>query len=233
MPLITDETGLAVLRVRAREDSLVAGVESRDRLLKYRSTISYQVFAPGRLPVWGRAELTDSFEEFTRPAFSAVLNSAPRNKTLPLRHVLYRTEDFFAQGALEDPLAKTLAAGLKALWRTWSFTGRLERLKPALNSLSVVHRKEGPYFKLALDLENALAYTEDSSVHDFFRTELIPVLDDLAFLYAPPGQGLGLITFNLAYRPEGDPPRHGGYHASQAGLSRGGEGFVDQPSGAD
>ncbi len=204
LPLVTDETGLAVLRVKALEDNLVAGVDSRDRLVKYRSAISYRIDSPGRLPGWGRADLIDSFEEFTRPSFSAVLNSAPRNKTLPVRHVLYRTEEFFQKGALKDPLARTLAVGLKTLWRTWSFTGRINRLKPTPFSLAVVHRSEGPYFKLALDLENALEYTEDSAVHKLFETELIPVLDDLAALYAPLLAGWD-ITFNLAYRPQGDP----------------------------
>lgn len=204
LPLITDEAGQAVLRVRAREDDLVPGVDSQDKLLKYRSTIAYRILAPGRLPGWGRTELNDSYEEFTRPAFSAVLNAKPRNKTLPLRHVLYRTEDFFAPEALKDPLARTLAKGLRSLWRTWSFTGRLERLKPTLASLEVVRHREGPYLKLGLDLDNALEFTEDSSVHEFYSTELIPVLDDLAFLYAPLVSGWD-ITFNLAYRPQGDP----------------------------
>ncbi len=204
LPLVTDVNGSAVLRVKAQESSLVAGVEAGDRLIKYRSTITYRVDSPGRLPGWGRAELTDSFEKFSRPSFSAVLNAEPKDKSLPIRHVLYRVEDFFEKEALKDPLARTMASGLDRLWRTWSFTGRINRLKPTLFSWAVDRRPEGPYLKVGFDLENALDYLSDSAVHLAFETELIPVLDDLAALYGPFAAGWE-ITFNLAYRPAGDP----------------------------
>ena len=204
LPLVTDENGQAVLTVKAQANKLVEGVDSKDHLFRYRSTIVYRIESSGRLPVWGRASLTDAYEKFTRPSFSEILNSEPKNKSLPVRHTLYRVEEFFEKDALKDPLARTLSSGLERLWRTWSFTGRIERLKPTPFSWAVVRRREGPYLKLSLDLEDALQFTEDSVVHQVFETELIPVLDDLAALYAPFVAGWD-ITFNLAYRPKDDP----------------------------
>ena len=204
LPLVTDEKGQALLTIKAQANNLVEGVDSADRLFRYRSAIVYRIESPGRLPVWGRADLTDAYEKFSRPSFSETLDSEPKDKSLPLRHTLYRAEDFFQVDAFDDPLARTLSAGLDRLWRTWSFTGRIGKLKPTPGTWSVVRRPEGPYLKLSLDLEDALQHTEDTSVHEVYQTELIPVLDDLAALYAPFVAGWD-ITFNLSYRPEDDP----------------------------
>jgi len=204
LPLTTDGSGRADLRVEAQTRPMVKVKRTTDRHLGFRSVLNYEVRAPGFLPVWGRVELTDALEEFSRPGFAEALNSRPRDKSRTIRQLLFREEDFFEPGSLKDPLARTVAAGLSALWRSWSLAGRLEQIQPTPESWKIIQRPEGPFLQAGLEVPACLQEISDKAVHEAFETELIPILDDLAGLYAPLLAGWDL-TFNLGLQSVKDP----------------------------
>ncbi|MBW1712794.1 MAG: hypothetical protein JRJ59_06575 [Deltaproteobacteria bacterium] len=204
LPLTTDSQGRARLTLQADVSRLVADAKSEDTLLSYRSVISYRISAEGYLPAWGRAELNDALEAFSRPKFSSLMDRRPRDKTRSLRHVLVRIEDIFEPGALSDPLARTVAASLPVVWRTWTLSGHLERVRPVKSSWAVKRRSQGPYLKVGLELLEPLNDKSDPAVRRAFVQDFIPVMDDLAALYAPFLSGWDM-NFRLGFQPKKDP----------------------------
>ena len=97
-----------------------------------------------------------------------------------------------------------MASGLNALWRSWSLAGRLRLIQPTPGSWNIIERPEGPFLQAALEVQGVLVELSDQAVHQAFETELVPILDDLAALYAPLLAGWDL-TFNLGILPVKDP----------------------------
>lgn len=207
-PFRTDQKGRAVVKIKARRMNLVRNQESQDRLYRYRSVINYLITAPGWLPVWGRSELNDSLQSFKRLAFSQSMNTRPKDKDRLLAHTLIKVEEVFEAGALQgpksDPLARTVAAGLADLWRIWSVSGRLAKIRPLPGSWNIRRRAGKIYLALGLEIADGLKNKHDTGLHQAFADQVIPLLDDLAVFYGPFVDGWEL-NLNLGYQPPSDP----------------------------
>ncbi len=199
--LITDRTGQARLKVRPRVARQVSGVRSDDQLLTYASIIDYVVEAEGFLPYRGRAELTDDWQAFSRPEFAATMNRRPKNKSLLITPVLTRLSDLMAQDEAEAPEARVVAAGLPGLWRSWSVSGRFSPIKGAWGAEA---RRGGFYLKAGVELPGPVASLNDVAVYRIFAGQFLPLMADLAAVYAPVVDGWD-VTVLIKLQPSKDP----------------------------
>ncbi len=202
IPLVSGPDGRAILSIRP--STRLAAIKTKDRLVSYRSVIRYEVRAEGMLPQRGRVEFNDALEIFSRPAFSQMMDRRPKDKTRALPVTLFQIEGLFAPKALEDPLARTVAAELPRLWLNWLASGRGESLRPTQGGWAVSRRPRGAYLKAGLELTEPILASDHLAVHRLFVDRYLPLLADLAAAYAPLVDGWDL-TLRVSLGNPNDP----------------------------
>ncbi len=203
-PLHTDESGRAVLPMRAAVAPQVVGRRVDDRLVAYRSVIDYLVTAPGYLPVSGRSSLTDAWDAFTKATYASMLDRRPENKLRRLDLSLIGEDEVFRPDALQDPLARTVRAGLNRTWLKWLTSGRRGLVAILPESWGVWRRDDGPYLQAGLEVLAPLGSDDDQEIYDGYVLHFIPLLNDLAAAYAPLVAGWD-FTIQFQVRPGADP----------------------------